>query len=279
MDFDYEKAYCTLALPAFQALTPKQVKAFNTLLPMVKDLSQDRNLNIPMSAEMTKVLNPLSCGELAEMARASYFVGHWYPSLLPKPFDNTSGESWKVSNVIDQVLRARLTPPHNIYILEGTFRVTYSDENNWIWEEFGLATEKNLEAFKTCGYRFGLDSIEKSADKLKVICGDLWDYDNMPENGIYKQYKVLRIAKRLEDLKKRQADTLKKIKMDIENSKKEFAAFTWLIDHDIDTDNCIYYSHTDIFSFGWRQKISNRDELQTVLKNFPYKWEFHKGDK
>ena len=277
MNFDYEKAYCVLALPAFKAFNPEQVKAFNTLLPMVKDLGQKIDLNIPVYEGMVEALNPLSCQELAEMARASYFVGHWYPSLLPRPFDNTSGESWKIANVIDQVLSTRLSPlPYNTQIHDGKLRVTYSDPYNWLWQEFGLATEENLNRFKTCKLSFDLYNIEKSADKLKV---DLWDYDNTPENDIYQEYKILRVAKRMEELKKRQADKLKSIEKDIENSKKELSAFTWLIENGLDHDNVIYYNHTDTFCFGWRDKLSETEKIKLTeaLKGFPYKWEFKKG--
>ena len=277
MGFDYEKAYCVYALPAFKAFNPEQVKAFNTLLPMVKYLNQGKDLNIPVSDSMVKVLNPLSCKELSEMAHASYFVGHWFPGLIPRPFDNTSGESWKAANVIDQILRSRLAPlPYNIQIHEGVFRVTYSDEDNWLWRQFGLATEENLNRFKTCKLSFDLYTLEKSA---AILTRDLWDYDNMPENNIYQEYKILRAAKRMEELKKRQADKLKSIEKDIENSKKELSAFTWLIENGLNHDNCIYYSHTDTFCFGWRDKLSETEKIKLTeaLKGFPYKWEFHKG--
>lgn len=52
--------------------------------------------------------------------------------------------------------------------------------------------------------------------------------------------------------------------------------FIWLLDHDINIDNCIYYSHKNEFSFGWRNKLSEKtvSELKIKLKHFPYKVSF-----
>ncbi len=55
----------------------------------------------------------------------------------------------------------------------------------------------------------------------------------------------------------------------------EFDGFTWLMDNGINTENCIYYSHTDIFSFGWRNPldIEIATELKTMLKGFKFSYE------
>lgn len=50
----------------------------------------------------------------------------------------------------------------------------------------------------------------------------------------------------------------------------------WLIDHGIETENCIYYSHTNKFCFGWRQSLAEsvKEELKARLVDFPYPVEF-----
>lgn len=278
-DFNYEKAYFTQALPAFRNFNAKQKDAHSKLLPIVKDLNQARDLNIPVSKEMKAILNDLTCQELAEMARASYFLGHWKPSGVAPLFDNKSGESWKIANVCDQILRSRIALPHNVLIHDGKFRVTFSNKDNWLWDEFGLATEKNLDIFKTCGLSFGLSSIKESAKKLAYLCADLWgDVDDMANNQEYLDYLVIKKGKALDDLKKRHADKLAGIEKDIENSKIELAAFKWLIENDIEAqfiENCIYYDHTGRFCFGWREKLTdNEKELLTKsLAGFPYTYD------
>jgi hypothetical protein len=199
-NFNYEKGYCVLANPAFNNFNNNQAGAFNALLPMVKNLNQDKTLNIPLSQEMEDVLKPLSCQEIAVISRASYFVGHWFPGSLSEPFENGSGESWKVANVCDQVLRKRLDVPTRLQIHEGVLRVAFSSKNCWLWQEFGLATEKNLELFKSCKLSFCERKLNESAKKLAEMCDDLWEEDkieSLPSNAIYEQYLILKKEKQL----------------------------------------------------------------------------------
>lgn len=192
-DFNYEKAYFVQALPAFNNLNQKQKEAHEKLLPMVKELNQQKDLNIPISEEMKTIFNDLSCLEIAELSRASYFIGHWKPSHTAAVFENSTGESWKIANVCDQILRSRFALPHNVLIHEGKFRVTFSSKNSWLCDDFGLAAEKNLEIFKTCGLTFGELTIEKSTKKLAALCGDLWpDVDAMPNNKAYDDFLIVK---------------------------------------------------------------------------------------
>lgn len=278
-NFDYEKAYFVQALPALNGLNEKQKEAHRLLCSLVGDLNQGEDLNIPLTDEMKEILEPLTCHEIAELSRCSYFVGHWKPGHVAPVFENSKGQSWKVTNICDQVLRSTLQTPHNVLIHEGAFRVTFSSKACWMWDEFGLATERNLEIFKTCGLPFGESTIMSSAKKLTDLCGDLWgDVDEMPGNGEYNAFLLLKKEKALDDLKKKQAKRLADIEKDIENSKVELAAFQWLIEHNIPEyfiDNCIYYAHTGKFCFGWRRRMDEKEKesLPGLLVGFPYAWE------
>jgi hypothetical protein len=277
-DFNYEKAYCVQALPAFNALNERQRKTHRSLCLLVKDLSQGRDLNIPISGNMEDIIDQarLSCKELAEISQASYFVGHWHPGLLEIPFDNKAGESWKVANVCDQILRRRLQTPHNIQIHEGKFRVTFSNKNCWIWDEFALATEANLETFKNCKLSFGELTLEASAQKIAAVINDLWpDVDTVKNNELYLNFLKLKKENELKKLKEREKETIAKLHQDIEDSKKEIKAFEWLIEHNISLDNVIYYNHTGRFCFGWRNKISEKEvpELSQKLIDFPFEYD------
>lgn len=61
----------------------------------------------------------------------------------------------------------------------------------------------------------------------------------------------------------------------IKTAETEYKGFTWLLDHGIKTDNVIYYSHMNKFSFGWRKPIPAeiKSELLNTLKQFPYPFE------
>lgn len=47
-------------------------------------------------------------------------------------------------------------------------------------------------------------------------------------------------------------DVAETYKAKLHNAKTEHDGFMWLLDHGINTDNVIYYSHTGRFGFGWR---------------------------
>lgn len=77
-----------------------------------------------------------------------------------------------------------------------------------------------------------------------------------------------RAIKKIEDLKKR-------YKEDLKQAQTEYKGFMWLLERGINTDNCIYYNHSNLFTFGWRTLLSFEieQELKKQLKEFPFKYE------
>lgn len=282
MNFNYQKAYFTFALPAFRNLSAEAKRVHSELIPLVGGLAQGRDLSIPLNDTIRELLASLTTLEIAQLSRASYFVGHWKPVQTESVFPNTKGESWKIANCCDQILRGRLTPPHNIQIHEGKLRVTFSNRNCWLWEEFALATEENLAIFEGCKLPFDALSLEKSASTLKKTINNLWDYDNPEDNEGYqaylKSYEERELAKLRQKVTNLVPDAEKKAKKLIDNAKIETEAFTWLLDHlYCDLDNVIYYTHTGRFCFGWRTPIkSNQVEygkLCELLEEFPFDYD------
>lgn len=275
-DFNYQKAYFTQAVPSFMGLNAAQKNAFSVVSDLTKDLQQDRQLLIPMPEEVQAVLSALTCQELAELARASYFTGHWQPSHTEPLFDNSMGQSWKVANCCDQVLRDKLGRTHKIEIHEGKLRVTFSSKDCWTWEEFGLATEKNLEIFKTCGLPFGESALYESAQKLISMCGDLWgSVDAEPENDMYKAWLQRESEARIERVHAQYRDKLAKADQDKADALKELELQLLCLKHNIGIDNLIYYSHKDTFTFGWRKPVSHAEaqKITAALSGSSFKYE------
>lgn len=54
----------------------------------------------------------------------------------------------------------------------------------------------------------------------------------------------------------------------------------WLLDHGISIENVIYYSHTDTFCFGWRDKCGAEfvGQVLEVISEFPYPYEIKCAD-
>lgn len=61
----------------------------------------------------------------------------------------------------------------------------------------------------------------------------------------------------------------------IKDARTEYAGFIWCLNHNINTENLIYYNHTKTFCFGWKNKLDFELEqkLKEQLKNFPFNYE------
>lgn len=277
-DFNYEKAFCTQVVPAFETLSNHARDAHSRARALVGELNQGKDLNIPMTPAIRETLEALSTQELAELARVSYFAGHWRPTLLPALFETKRGESWKISNCIDQILRQRLSPPRCIQIHEGKFRVTFSSRDCWLWEEFGLATEKNLEIFKACGLPFGEYTLDSSAEELKRQIGDLWgDPEEEADNDLYKHLQALKLEQARQNVQSQYKNRIAKL-AELQAAAQKEKEFLLECNRRgvIDISNVIYYSRTDTFCFGWREELSaeEAEALQAKLAGVPYRIEF-----
>jgi len=97
-------------------------------------------------------------------------------------------------------------------------------------------------------------------------------------------YKEAQLHGNTERDKKRIADDranlTKKRDKAIYIAETEFTGFSWLMDHGIKTDNCIYYSHTDRFCFGWRNPVDAEflSELLDVVSEFPFAYDIKTQD-
>jgi hypothetical protein len=72
---------------------------------------------------------------------------------------------------------------------------------------------------------------------------------------------------------KRIKDKLESLKKGVENAKLEREVFQYLIDKGLKFDNVIYYSHTDTFCFGWRNKLSKVEisAIKYKISGWPFK--------
>jgi len=269
--FNYEKGFFTLAKPVIDNLTSQEKKDIARLAALVTDRHQKRDLNI--STEGTKeIFADYTCQRLAELSRACYFVTHWKPGGV-QPVGVLGGcPGWKIANVLDQILRERLSVPRKIEIHEGVFRVTFSNRDCWLWDEFGLATEQNLETFKTCGLPFGEETISESARKLAKMIGDIWPYpDDMPDNKEYLDYLKIKREKALQAQLNNAKKQLKDIDKKIAHLKKEHYARRVFLEETAlplrHLSNLIHYTHKDEFTFGWDKPltIQEKENIQAII--------------
>jgi hypothetical protein len=79
---------------------------------------------------------------------------------------------------------------------------------------------------------------------------------------------------------KKRADVIAKCDKETRHAKIECDGFLWMMDRGINTDNLIFYSHTERFCFGWRQPV-DEDLLSAVLdvvSEFPFAYDIKTAD-
>ncbi|KAI9129860.1 DUF3560 domain-containing protein [Acaryochloris sp. CCMEE 5410] len=83
-------------------------------------------------------------------------------------------------------------------------------------------------------------------------------------------------ARQQQQAEKKRVDIKKEYDKAITKAQTEFDGFTWLLDHGVNTENCIFYSHTLVFSFGWQSPISVEviEQLEQALGGFPFSVEY-----
>ena len=74
---------------------------------------------------------------------------------------------------------------------------------------------------------------------------------------------------------KLRADVEAGLNMVIERATIKHDGMLWILDAGISTESVIFYPHTRMFCFGWRNPVSKEDRAELVekLKQFPFKFE------
>lgn len=264
-NFNYEKAWFLFAKPAFKTLSKKQKDVLFKVAGLIGGLNQGKDLDIPLTPEITELLESLDCSELAPLARASHAVGHWLPGHVKPLFDNKRGESWKVVNAIDQVLRTRLfdgkTKAYRTEIHDGIFRVSFSNTHCWLWEEVGLATEKNLLEIEGIGLNYDEENFKEHADTIKAAIGDLWNtdkIDSMPSDTDYLNYLILKVGRAVEKEKQSCVDEIETLRQKPKEVQYESDCKIEVLEKGLSTSNLIYYTHTKEWVLGWREPVTQK---------------------
>ena len=111
-------------------------------------------------------------------------------------------------------------------------------------------------------------------------CGKYPRVSLTPEelSEIQPRYVEAQLALNTAVKKQKREDLQKEFDKTTRLASRKFNGFTWLLDHDINTHNVIYYDHTDKFSFGWRQRLGEKvkEVIREKMEGFPFDWEFAK---
>lgn len=108
--------------------------------------------------------------------------------------------------------------------------------------------------------------------KLLPISSDKDRPQDVPQY-LKDDYEAAQKTARTNRLNKKIADKIKDADENIKAAKLEKKCYLWLIKHNINFDNVIYYNHIKKFCFGWRRPIENKEGLANQIKGFPAPFE------
>jgi len=160
-------------------------------------------------------------------------------------------------------------------ILHNTFKCGYCGK------QYSKEEHENLSFCNSCLdseylkkdqlFLLRLKRIDDNTDRLHLN-----DCDSIALTEQYTKAQIKGIStrgiKRIKDLRD---SLLKDRDKTIKDANSEYDGFIWLLDRGINTDNVIYYNHTETFCFGWKNTLSFEieQELKNKLKDFPFKFE------
>jgi hypothetical protein len=303
--FDHENAWKELALPAYKKLPTAVLCLVEETAIVAEDLGQDRECCMIWpedGGKLRQLFERLDSETLSNAAHVVYSYGHWRPgaSIAGDAPTIKGGAHWKFSHYADQVLRTRFNISRrdskaqiSCQIHEGKIRVCYLSSNMWTWHEVAPATD---DGFKIAG-----EICDRLIRKL-IPCHTRDDRDNaaykffedikktvarpdfdisgyMVEESELELRRALRMPK--PDKEKLIAKLDADLKSKIASLTAERDGFLWLVNHDLPTENAIYYNHTGRFNFGWRKPITGEAKTMLLerLAGFPFPFDVQETSK
>jgi len=166
--FNFKKAWYTLALPAYLEL-PKQAMEFvKYVAETYESVNQDRDLGMPEFDDVLIYLREISDADLSSWAQTIYSAGYWLPSGIQL---TGIGNHWKVSKLLDQELARRVLKTESRPLIDSRNRVEVRD-GLALWIDNG---QLNMAYSHTWGFGnvFGIGTPTKAlVEELFIVLAD-----------------------------------------------------------------------------------------------------------
>lgn len=93
---------------------------------------------------------------------------------------------------------------------------------------------------------------------------------------VLQAYRAAQASGQRVKAEKKRAEIESKMESAIASAKLEYHGFKWLLDNGKNTENCIFYSHSGVFCFGWRGDGLSDSVVADILEwisEFPFAYE------
>lgn len=297
-EFDYAKAWRDLAAPAVAALSPAMLDLYAATVAAdeAEPIRQDSACDcIWPAGDLRDRFRAADPDELATAARAIYFFGHWHPGKVDgaEPLiGRKAGATWKFSHLADQTLREHYRVGRSVnrgaglMIFEGQARIGYASPYTWTWQDIAPATVAGMahahEQLSLLGQTIAAqrDKFEQNsaaADFIEHVAKlDIWDTEpymvekaeQIRSEQIIGRHKGETVAEYLANAEKKIASHARKV-------RAEAARIAWFIEHNLNTENVIYYDHTDTVCIGWYTPLTDAaiSTWLDIMTEYPWKYE------
>lgn len=301
--FDYERAWREVASPTVAALPQPILDLYARVVSEASNMTQDRacNLHWPETG-LRAAFEAVDPDSLAVAARAIHDFGQWHPVTVtdrdPVLLGREVGATWRFSNLADQVLRARhhcqnvIMNGAGILICQGKARVCYASRNAWLWYEHDFATAQGIESAREAEAQvrrayedFPRSSHEARDEAAGALMAALEKerarFFRVDDYMIEETELALRREADKTDAQRQAERTAALEKFDARTTDKvaklsaEARRLRWFVERGFDTDNVIYYDHTDTVAIGWLTRLSDAamSTWLDILVEYPWPYE------
>jgi len=192
-------------------------------------------------------------------------VFDWFDAAAYRGRTNYSGHWLEITEEMEQVRRETLVCGYC-----GSHYGPHHEEHGDIPEE-GFCT-KCLSSEYLKETEIYLLRLQPVSDQWEVKRAPLTEEEAAWLKPLYVDTQIEGDKQRIEGEKKASiAEVVKKY----DTATIEYGGMMWLLERGFSIRNVIFYSHTEVFKFGWRQPLSEdvKREYENRLKGFPFKFE------
>jgi len=204
--FNYERAWDELALPAYEALPEKALSMINWIGQQYAEISQASDLGMDELPGIREMLNAYSLEELSSWSQTVYYFGHW--GYKDEGLNiQINGTYWKVSKLLDQeiarrvfegeIARNRIKVRNGLYLWIDNGALNLAYEVKWAFgnvfrigaptkelinEVCEVLTDKPEKKIRRLEDEW-IDSVCKVVTEIKnKHCGEVWDTSSYMED-------------------------------------------------------------------------------------------------
>lgn len=174
--------------------------------------------------------------------------------------------------------------PHDIAARNETLKCGYCGQHYGEHHESHWPLTKQEKADLFCRKCIGspnltVDDIKRGINRLYRVSDMRDEFHKKPTQqqftSFLSSYDHAQAEARKLRIEQRKKLERARVEQKLREAQAEYDGKMWLLDRDYELDNVIYYTHTKLFGFGWREPLTAEEELhlRVLLEDAPFTFE------